>query len=131
MWHNDVHSFDAASLQWSTLKVTGLPHTCAAGACVINEKLFVFGGSGSRNPATRSNRLFVADLGSLTTELTFTEVIGVAGSTPPSGRSFSGVCALNGAVVVFGGKGRNNEHHNDLHMWTKNKIVHFAYKASC
>ncbi|XP_025077294.1 LOW QUALITY PROTEIN: kelch domain-containing protein 1-like [Pomacea canaliculata] len=111
-WFNDLFVLDTVKGQWSQPMHMnlGVPTPRAAhGMCAVDGNLYIFGG---RDIEDRQNDLHIFNIASRKwdTEL---KVQGI----PPAPRSFHSMTAVGKRVVVIGGRGRDNSHFADLHIF--------------
>ncbi|XP_027192931.1 uncharacterized protein [Cicer arietinum] len=118
---NQVHVFDTVNQTWSQPEIKGSPptprdsHTCS----VIDEKLYVFGGTDGMNP--------LKDLHILDTSLQTWESPIIRGEGPEAREGHS-AAVVGKRLFIFGGCGKsadnNNEvYYNDLYILNTETLV--------
>ncbi|KAH9520447.1 kelch domain-containing protein 1 [Bulinus truncatus] len=115
-WFNDLYVLDTVSSKWSQPMHMnlGVPTQRAAHAmCVIRRHLLIFGG---RDVEERQNDLHIFNID---TRKWFTDLT-VAGSVPAP-RSFHSLTALGSKAVLFGGRGRNDQHFENFDVFDFDK----------
>lgn len=110
-WFDDLFVLDTVTLSWShpmQLNKSGPTRRAAHSTCAVSDKLVIFGG---KDPTARRNDLHVFNIESRKwiTDLPLTGI-------PPAPRSFHAACAVGHRIVIFGGRGIDNEHFNDIHV---------------
>ncbi|KAK7011091.1 kelch domain-containing protein 1 [Biomphalaria glabrata] len=104
-WFNDLYVLDTVNLKWSQPMHMnlGVPTQRAAHAmCTIGRHLIIFGG---RDIEERQNdmHIFNVDTRKWLTDLSVTGQV-------PAPRSFHSLTAVGNKAVLFGGRGRNDQH---------------------
>ncbi|CAL1544468.1 unnamed protein product [Lymnaea stagnalis] len=111
-WFNDLYVLDTVSCRWSQpMQMNlGVPTQRAAHSmCAINRHLIIFGG---RDIEERQNDLhiFNVDTRKWLTDLTVTGQV-------PAPRSFHSMTAIGDKAVLFGGRGRNDQHFDSFDVF--------------
>ena len=97
---NETHAFNAESKSWNLLQLRGqqpeprILHSAA----LHGTKMYVYGGYGTGNRPLEG--LWIAELSDYSAQSWSQPVLQ---GTPPSGRTQTSLCVLNGLLVVFGG----------------------------
>lgn len=123
-WFNDLFVLDTESLKWSQpMQMNlGVPTQRAAhGMCAIGRNLVIFGG---RDVEDRQNDLHIFNIDSRKWD---TEM--QVGGLKPEPRSFHTLTAVGNKAVLFGGRGRDNQHFDAFQVfdietkrWTAVKV---------
>ncbi|XP_060569590.1 kelch domain-containing protein 1-like [Ruditapes philippinarum] len=111
-WFNDLYSFDTATNKWSQPMHMnlGVPKARAAhGMCSVGRNLLIFGG---RDTEKRTNDLHIFNVDTRKWELDMK----INGERPVA-RSFHTATAVGKRMVVMGGRGQDNNHLADFHIF--------------
>ncbi|KAL8577885.1 hypothetical protein ACOMHN_018690 [Nucella lapillus] len=111
-WFNDLFVFDTVKRQWAQpmQKNLGVPTPRAAhGMCAVGSSLYIFGG---RDYEDRQNDLHCFDVGGFKWNMELKSE-----GKLPEPRSFHTVSAVGQQVIVIGGRGRDNSHFADIHIY--------------
>ncbi|KAL3866524.1 hypothetical protein ACJMK2_043817 [Sinanodonta woodiana] len=112
VWFNDLFVLDTSTRKWSQpMQMNlGVPTARAAHAmCGVGRNLVIFGG---RDTECRRNDLHIFNIDTRKWDMHLT----VKGRLPEP-RSFHTATAVGNRVVVMGGRGNNNEHFADFHVF--------------
>lgn len=111
-WFNDLFVFDTVISQWSQpLQMNlGVPTPRAAhGLCAVGKNLVIMGG---RDTEDRQNDIHIFD-----TETRKWDMNMKCKGVSPSPRSFHTASAVGNRVVVLGGRGKENQHFDDVNIF--------------
>ncbi|KAH3781796.1 kelch domain-containing protein 1-like isoform X2 [Dreissena polymorpha] len=111
-WFNDLYVYDTLSNKWSQPMHMnlGLPTARAAhGMCAVGRNLVIFGG---RDTEKRTNDLYMYNIDTRKWNMDMK----ITGQLPAP-RSFHSTTAMGGRVVVVGGRGVDDKHLADLHVF--------------
>ncbi|CAG2233844.1 unnamed protein product [Mytilus edulis] len=123
-WFNDLFVFDTVNKKWSQpmQKNLGVPTARAAhGMCAVGTDLVIFGG---RDTQCRRNDLHI-----FSTDTWKWKECKVQGRQPEP-RSFHTTTAIGKRVVVMGGRGEQNQHFADLHIFDTETMEWLQPKAN-
>lgn len=115
-WFNDLFVLDTVKNQWTQplQRNLGVPTPRAAhGMCAIGSSLYIFGG---RDYEDRQNDLHCFDVVTLKWNMELKSE-----GELPQPRSFHTVNAVGQRVIVMGGRGRDNAHFADIHIYDSEK----------
>ncbi|WAR00752.1 KLDC1-like protein, partial [Mya arenaria] len=111
-WFNDLYMFDTVTKLWSKPMHMnlGIPTARAAhGMCAVGRNLIIFGG---RDTEKRTNDIHIYNIDTRKWNLEM-EIRGEL----PAARSFHTTTAVGNQVIVIGGRGQDNTHLADLHVF--------------
>ncbi|XP_059148384.1 kelch domain-containing protein 2-like [Physella acuta] len=111
-WFNDLYILDTVTSKWSQpMQLNlGVPTQRAAHAmCAINRHLVIFGG---RDIEERQNDLHIFNVDTRKWVMD----LNAAGQTPAP-RSFHSLTAVGERAVLFGGRGRNDQHFDTFDVY--------------
>ncbi|XP_070543260.1 kelch domain-containing protein 1-like isoform X2 [Ptychodera flava] len=111
-WFDDLYIYDTENNRWENpqpIKIYSPTPRAAHGMCAVGQNIVIFGG---RDAQSRRNDLYVLD----TEMMKWIQATGVTGRQPEP-RSFHTVTGVGKRVVVIGGRGQDNKHFNDLHIF--------------
>ncbi|XP_048738343.1 kelch domain-containing protein 1-like [Ostrea edulis] len=111
-WFNDLHVFDTVNKKWSQpMQMNlGVPTARAAHVmCAVDKLLVIFGG---RDIESRQSDVHIFN-----TETRKWDMEMKVQGQKPEPRSFHSAVSIGNKLVVVGGRGKENQHFADVHMF--------------